>query len=115
MNGIYIDWQINHNIFSYFGVQDPNGIEKFKDFYESCKWQVAKIKIAGAEKLIVDINLEYFSYCRMTGLKKVVLEDNISGRDVLKRLNGWRKETGHATLEQPKYYLNPVAVNPDMA
>lgn len=77
--GIYIDWQIDHNIFPQLGVRDPNGIEKFEDFYAKCSWQVAKVRVAGAERLLVDIDLAYFSYCGRTRLKKTVLEDKIEG------------------------------------
>lgn len=108
--GIYVDWQIDHDIFPQLGVRDPNGIEKFEDFYAKCSWQVAKVRVAGAERLMVDIDLAYFSYCGRTGLKITVLEDKIAGGEILKRLVDWSKITGLAPLEQLKYYLNLVAV-----
>ncbi|MCW2279472.1 hypothetical protein [Heliophilum fasciatum] len=107
--GIYLDWQIDHNIIDHFGIKDPHGIQEFEDFYAQRHWQIARVQIHGVPKLLIDIDLERFSYCSMTGLEKMVLEENRGDRDILKRLMKWSKKTGVAPLEQMKYYLGQVA------
>ncbi|HHV65925.1 MAG TPA: hypothetical protein GXX46_12800 [Peptococcaceae bacterium] len=77
---IYVDWQIDHNIFPQIGIYDPHGINNFEDFLNSSRWLVAKVKINGSEKLILDIGLKHFNYCKETKLIKTVLEENISGK-----------------------------------
>jgi len=85
--GIYVDWQIDNNIFG--GTLDPHGIETFEDILKSHQWQLAKVNIGNLTKLIIDIDLKLFSYCNMTRLDKTVLEENITGANILRRLKKW--------------------------
>ena len=105
--GIYVDWQIDNNIFG--GTLDPHGIETFEDMLKSHRWQIAKVKIGNSTKLIVDIDLLRYSYCSMTGLEKTVLEENITGANIMKRLKKWGDRTHLVRLDQGAYYLKVVS------
>lgn len=101
--GIYVDWQIDHNIFG--DRIDPHGIHCFEDFLNSSQWQIAKVRIASSERLIFDINLRLFNYCKVTKLEKTVLEEAIPGTEVTQRIKEWYAKTGLAPLYQMTYYL----------
>ncbi len=103
---IYVDWQIDNDIFG--GKVDPHGIKTFEDMLKSHQWQIAKIKIGNSTKLIVDIDLLHYSYCSMTGLEKIVLEETISGANIMKRLKKWSEKTRLARLDLGAYYLKGI-------
>lgn len=100
---IYVDWQIDNDIFG--GTLDPHGIKTFEDMLKSHQWQIAKVKVGNSTKIIVDIDLSLYSYCRMTGLEKIVLEENIIGGNIIKRLKKWSDKTRLTRLDQGAYYL----------
>ena len=105
--GIYIDWQIDHNIFpSKWKMKEPHNINCFEDLYGKTSWQVAKTRLAGREILFIDLDLKYFSYSNMASLRKTVLEDHIAGCDIRQRLRYHSEKTGLETLNQVQYYLN---------
>ena len=103
---IYVDRQIDNDIFG--GTLDPHGIKTFEDMLKSHQWQIAKVKVGNSTKLIIDIDLLLYSYCSMTGLEKTVLEENITGANIIKRLKKWGDKTRLARLDQGAYYLKRV-------
>jgi len=103
---IYVDWQIDNDIFG--GTLDPHGIKTFEDMLKSHQWQIAKVKVGNSTKLIIDIDLLLYSYSRITGLEKTVLEANIYGGNIIKRLKKWSDKTRLTRLDQGANYLKGI-------
>ena len=64
--------------------------------------------IGNSTKLIVDIDLIRYSYCSLMGLEKIVLEEKITGANIMKRFKRWSDKTRLARLDQGAYYLKGI-------
>lgn len=108
MYGILNDYLIDTNQYMIMNGSYYN----YENFQTWNKWEVAKIDIAGNTFLIVDIDLNRFSYCRYIRHEKRVLKSGLNSKDAIVELQAYSKLLGVDILDQMEYYIsgNPRAI-----
>lgn len=108
--GVYKDWQIDNNLIFDF-VNEPNGIRCFEDFLE-CKWKVVEVHFNSKRMLSIDLELPQFQLLKTLKIDVVsVLEDSLSGKEVLNRLIKCENELHMQLFDIVSYYMNNAPWN----
>lgn len=98
--GIFVDYLIDTN--QYMAMDNLYTYENFQNWE---KWYIAKIEIKGKLYLIVDIDLNPYSYCNYGNIDKEVLTSSLNSKDAAEKLKAYSELLGIDILDQTKFYL----------
>lgn len=99
--GILNDYLIDTN--QYMAMNGP--IYNYENFQNWEKWEAAKIEIGNQDFLILDIDLNKFSYCKYIRHEKTVLKSGLNSKNAIKELKSLSISLGIDILDQMEFYL----------
>ena len=107
MFGIYVDWQIDHNIV--LTGRDPHGINTFDDFLNVKTFQIVTVTHNNQEKLVIDLCLPYYKQMAYTRLNtRKTLSLTLSGWDAENMLKHYSSTLNLPILDILSYYLGKI-------
>lgn len=104
--GIFVDYLIDTN--QYMAMDNLYTYENFQNWE---KWYIAKIEIKGKLYLIVDIDLNPYSYCNYGNIDKEVLIGSLNSKDAAEKLKAYSESLGIDILDQTRFYLKGETVS----
>ena len=95
-------------LLTYLRYENPlaiNGpLNSYEDFCNCNKWEVSKIEIEGKPFLILDIDFESFSFCKIIKREKKILKSGLSSSEAIQELKEYSKYLGINILNQYEYF-----------